>query len=205
MCCQLSFRWWTCNTRAEHSTAETQFGYLHRPTHVNTSWESAKFETSMHRLVLIEEPGFGTALINDSSYGYDVTREASDSRVTTTMRFSLLRAPRFPDPHTVQGPQLHRYGLLIGTDIVSATEAGIAMNIAQRTVAGEHGFDPLVELCGAGVLLSSVKLAIDRSGDVVIRIYEALGRQASSVVRINAEVAKIMTVSLLEDPLPDAS
>lgn len=191
--------------RAEHSTAETQFGYLRRPTHVNTSWEAAKFETSMHRFVLLEEPGFGTALINNSSYGYDVTRDACDSRVTTTVRLSLLRAPRFPDPRTDQGPQLHHYGLLIGADIASATEAGIAMNIAQRTVAGGHGFDPLVELSGAGLLLSSVKLAIDRSGDVVIRIYEALGRRASGVLRFNAEVAEIMTASLLEDPLPHAS
>ena len=29
--------------RAEVSTAETQFGHLHRPVHTNTSWEAAKF------------------------------------------------------------------------------------------------------------------------------------------------------------------
>ncbi|MEG2579104.1 MAG: glycoside hydrolase family 38 C-terminal domain-containing protein, partial [Glutamicibacter sp.] len=89
--------------RAEHAIAETQFGYHKRVTHVNTSWEAAKFETSMHRFVLAEEPGFGAALVNDSIYGFDVTRDAKDAAVTTTMRLSLLRAPRFPDPETDQG------------------------------------------------------------------------------------------------------
>ncbi|GAA5227147.1 alpha-mannosidase [Paeniglutamicibacter antarcticus] len=190
--------------RAEQSIAETQFGYHRRPTHVNTSWEAAKFETSMHRFVLLEEPGFGAALINDSIYGFDVTREVENARTTTTARLSLLRAPRFPDPHTDQGEQTHRYGLLVGADTASATEAGILMNAAQRVVCGAHGFDPLVDLQGEGLLLSVVKLAADRSGDVIVRLYESLGRRASGTLGINADVESVSTVSLLEDPLSGA-
>ena len=100
------------DVRAEHTLAETQFGAQKRVTHTNTSWEAAKFETSMHRYVLAEEPGFGVALVNDSIHGFDVTRDAVDGHVTTTIRLSLLRAPRFPDPETDQGVQTHRYGLV---------------------------------------------------------------------------------------------
>ena len=37
---------------------------------------------------------------NASSYGHDVTRNVreDDGGTTTTVRLSLLRAPKFPDP-----------------------------------------------------------------------------------------------------------
>src|SRR5690606_6827723 len=138
------------DVRAEHTAAETQFGHQKRVTHTNTSWEAAKFETSMHRYVLAEEPGFGVALVNDSVYGYDVTRDVDDTghdtRVSTTVRLSLLRAPRFPDPETDQGPQTVTYGLVVVADVADATRAGLEMNLAERRVTGGHGFDPLVKL-----------------------------------------------------------
>lgn len=187
--------------RAEQTIAETQFGYHQRVTHVNTSWEAAKFETSMHRFVLAQEPGFGAALVNDSIYGFDVTRDAEDARVTTTVRLSLLRAPRFPDPQTDQGLQTHRYGLVIGADIASATEAGALLNSAQTVRSGAREVEPLAAISGEGLVVSSVKLAADRSGDLVVRVYESLGRRASGTLGINRPVALAATASLLEDPL----
>lgn len=187
--------------RAEQTIAETQFGYHQRVTHVNTSWEAAKFETSMHRFVLAQEPGFGAALVNDSIYGFDVTRDAVDARVTTTIRLSLLRAPRFPDPQTDQGLQTHRYGLVIGADIASATEAGALLNSAQTVLSGAREVEPLVALSGEGLVVSSVKLAADRSGDLVVRVYESLGRRATGTLAVNRPVASAATASLLEDPL----
>lgn len=89
---------------AERYASETQFGHFYRATHTNTSWEAAKFEACNHRFVHLEEPGWGVALVNDSTYGHDVTRTVRDSTAgtTTTVRVSLLRAPRFPDPETDQ-------------------------------------------------------------------------------------------------------
>ncbi|MFL4477501.1 alpha-mannosidase [Paeniglutamicibacter sp. ORCA_105] len=187
--------------RAEQVIAETQFGFHKRPTHVNTSWEAAKFETSMHRFVLAEEPGFGAALVNDSIYGFDVTRDSTEAGVTTNVRLSLLRAPRFPDPETDQGLQSHRYGLVIGADIATATEAGALMNSAERTLTGAHGFEPLVSVEGTGILLSSVKLAGDRSGDLVVRVYESLGRRAAGTVNVHRPVEWASVITLLEDPI----
>src|SRR5690606_36937833 len=71
---------------ARETLAETHFGFQRRVTHVNTSWEAAKFETSMHRFVLAQEDdGFGVALVNDSIYGYDTSRDADGDDVTTTI------------------------------------------------------------------------------------------------------------------------
>ena len=79
-------------------------GTSYRPTHTNTSWDAAKFEICAHRWVHVEEAGYGVALVNDSTYGHDVTRHVRDGGGTnTTVRLSLLRAPRYPDPDTDQG------------------------------------------------------------------------------------------------------
>ena len=189
------------DVRAEQVAAETQFGYQKRVTHTNTSWEAAKFEASMHRFVHVEEPGFGASLITDSTYGYDLTRDSVDGDVTTTVRLSLLRAPRFPDPATDQGMQTCRYGLVIGSGIAEATEAGIDLNLPVRTVTGDHGFEPLVSVEGDGILVSSVKLADDRSGDLVVRVYESRGRRASGTLTVNADISGAASVTLLEGPL----
>ncbi|KQS08732.1 alpha-mannosidase [Curtobacterium sp. Leaf183] len=187
------------DVRAEHTLAETQFGAQKRVTHTNTSWEAAKFETSMHRYVLAEEPGFGVALVNDSIHGFDVTRDAVDGHVTTTVRLSLLRAPRFPDPETDQGSQTHRYGMVIGTDVVGATTAGILMNTASRTVTGDAAFAPLVQASG-DVVVSSVKLADDRSGDLVVRVYEPAGRRGTGGLAVDGSFGEPIEVTLLEEP-----
>jgi alpha-mannosidase len=189
------------DVRAETVAAETQFGYQKRVTHTNTSWETAKFEASMHRFVLVEEPGFGAALVTDSTYGYDVTRDApAPDQVTTTVRLSLLRAPRFPDPETDQGLQTCSYGLVIGAGVAEATEAGLALNFPPRVVTGAHGVDPLVSIDGDGILISAVKLADDRSGDLIVRLYESRGRRASGVLRAHIDVETAQTATLLEKP-----
>jgi alpha-mannosidase len=189
------------DVRAEHVAAETQFGYQKRVTHTNTSWEAAKFEASMHRFVQVEDSGFGVALVTDSTYGYDLTRDAvSAGEVTTTLRLSLLRAPRFPDPQTDQGRQTCSYGLVIGAGIAAATAAGIDMNLPTRVVPGGHGFEPLVSVEGEGVLVSAVKLADDRSGDLIVRVYESLGRRAAGTLRVHAGFQSARTASLLESP-----
>lgn len=190
------------DVRAEHTAAETQFGAQRRVTHTNTSWEAAKFETSMHRFVLVEEPGFGVALVNDSVYGYDTTRASGEDGVATTVRLSLLRAPRFPDPETDQGVQTHRYGLVVGADLGVATAEGIAMNVPERTVRGGDEVAPLVT-ADPGIVVSSVKLAADRSGDLVVRVYEPVGRRVGARVHFGVPVRHVREATLLEDELDD--
>jgi len=190
--------------QATHTEAETQFGYQSRVTHTNTSWEAAKFETSMHRFVLVREQDFGVALVNDSIYGYDTSREVSDDAVTTTVRLSLLRAPRFPDPDTDHGPHEIEIGFVIGADAEIATAEGITMNSPAAIVRGAHEVEPLISVQGQGIVVSGVKLADDGSGDVIVRLYEALGRRAAGSLSADFEHREIREVSLIEDALDDA-
>ncbi|MFB7842913.1 alpha-mannosidase [Microbacterium sp. NPDC056052] len=187
---------------ARETAAETQFGFQRRVTHVNTSWEAAKFETSMHRFVLVQEDGgFGAALVNDSIYGFDTTRDVDGDDVTTTVRLSLLRAPRFPDPDTDHGRHEIQVGLVIGADAAIATAEGIALNAPSTVVRGAHEVEPLVAVSGEGIVVSSVKLADDRSGDVIVRVYESLGRRTSGSLTVGFPHSGIREVSLIEDEL----
>jgi len=187
--------------RADRSAAETQFGHVFRPTHVNTSWEAAKFEICAHRWIHVEEPGYGVAVSNAASYGHDVTRQVrDDGGTTTTVRVSLLRAPKFPDPGADQGPHELTVTVRPGAGIADAVEEGYRTNLAPRVVKGAHGAEPLVAVSNPALVVEAVKLAEDGSGDVVVRLYEALGRRSRGVLSATFAASRVWPVDLLERP-----
>ncbi|MEU1853194.1 glycoside hydrolase family 38 C-terminal domain-containing protein [Streptomyces sp. NPDC019990] len=191
--------------RAPHSSAEIQFGHVQRPTHTNTSWEAARFEVSGHRWVHIGEPGYGVAVINDSTYGHDVSRTVrEDGGTTTTVRLSLVRAPRIPDPEADQGRHRFTYALLPGATIEDAVAEGYALNLPLRTAEAAGAPAPVVSVDGAGVTVEAVKLADDTSGDVVVRLYESRGGRAQGLLRTGFPLAGAQITDLLERPLEDA-
>ncbi|MFE6194210.1 alpha-mannosidase [Streptomyces sp. NPDC057838] len=191
--------------RAAHSSAEIQFGHVQRPTHTNTSWEAARFEVSGHRWVHIGEPGYGVAVVNDSTYGHDVSRTVrEDGGTTTTVRLSLVRAPRIPDPEADQGRHRFTYALLPGARIEDAVAEGYALNLPLRVADAAGAPEPVVSVEGEGVTVEAVKLADDTSGDVVVRLYESRGGRATGVLRTGFPLAGAQITDLLERPLQDA-
>ncbi|WP_330336528.1 alpha-mannosidase [Streptomyces sp. NBC_00557] len=188
---------------AERYASETQFGHVFRPTHTNTSWEAAKFEACNHRFVHLQEPGWGVAVVNDSTYGHDVTRTVrtdGDRGTTTTVRVSLLRAPRFPDPETDQGVHRFRHALVPGASIADAVREGWRINLPERRLTGAHEVAPLVTVDNDAVVLTAVKLADDGSGDVVVRFHEAHGGRARATLTAGFDVADVTVTDLLERP-----
>ena len=185
---------------ARETAAETQFGYVKRVTHTNTSWQTAQFEHSMHRYVHVEEPGFGVSLVAESTYGYDVLRHSDDARgVTTSVRLSLLRSPRYPDPLADQGLHTHEYGLVIGSDIGEATRSAVEFTTPLRSMRGSAPIAPLVRVEGDGVIVSAVKQAADRSGDLIVRLYESRGAHTTARILVDPAFGRGRAVSLIED------
>ncbi len=186
---------------ADRSAAEIQFGHVFRPMHANASWDMARFETACHRWVHLAEPGYGVALFNDSSYGHDVTRtNRPDGGTTTTVRLSLVRAPRSPDPEADQGRHRMTYTLLLGTAVAD----GYALNMPLRVATGSSDAPPapLVSIEGNTASIEAVKLADDRSGDVIVRLYGSLDGRADTDLRTSFPVAAVTAADLLERPLP---
>jgi alpha-mannosidase len=196
------------DVHADRSAAEIQFGHVFRPTHTNTSWDAARFETSNHRWIHLAEAGYGVALANDATYGHDVTRTTRpDGGTTTTARYSLVRAPRCPDPEADQGPHRMTYTLLPGASVADAVAGGYALNLPLRFAAGgaDDPASPLVSVEGDAASIEAVKLADDRSGDVVVRVYESLGGRARTRLRTSFPVAEAQVTDLLERPLGETA
>ncbi|MEV4472639.1 alpha-mannosidase [Nonomuraea salmonea] len=188
------------DVRADRYASESQYGHTFRPTHTNTSWEAAKFEACNHRFVHLEEPGWGVAMVTDSTYGHDVTRDVDEHGTTTTLRVSLLRAPRFPDPETDQGAHRFRHALVPGAEIGDAVREGHFINQPERRVPGSAPVEPLVTVDDDAVVVTAVKLADDGSGDVVVRFHESRGGRARARLRPGFPVAEVVTTDLLERP-----
>ncbi|MDO8945281.1 MAG: alpha-mannosidase [Desulfobacterales bacterium] len=88
---------------ASEASYEIQWGNVQRPTHRNTSWDWARFETCAQKWVDLSEGGYGVSLLNDSKYGHDIR--------DNVLRLSLLRAPTNPDPDADQGEHHFTYSL----------------------------------------------------------------------------------------------
>ena len=157
--------------RASHATCECAFGVVSRPTHVNTTWEAARFEVSGHRFVDLGEPGFGVALLNDGRYGHRIAE--------SQLELTLLRSPAWPDFRADEGEQELIYALLphpgawhdagvlaeaieLNRPVVFTTTSAPSMS---RTLLRQHGTQ---------VALGALKPAEDGNG-LVLRVYEPTG------------------------------
>ncbi|WP_394941827.1 alpha-mannosidase [Psychromicrobium sp. YIM B11713] len=189
------------DVRADRSASETQFGHVFRPTHTNTSWEAAKFEICAHRWIHVAEAGYGVAVSNAATYGHDVTRAVreADGGTTTTVRLSLLRAPKSPDPFTDRGEHELVVTIRPGAQIADAVEEGYRTNLAPRSISGAEAVEPLFSVFNAALVVEAVKLAEDGSGDVVVRLYESLGERSTGLIRATFPVTGVEVTNLLEE------
>ncbi len=168
--------------RATEARSEIQYGSLTRPTHTNTSWDQARFETVAHRWVDLSEGDYGVALLNDGRYGHDIH--------ANVIRLTILRSPTSPDPNADQGIHDVTFSLLphLGAwpsgDVVAH---GYALNRPLRIVRPAQPLAdgdatlpvaappaPLVQVEGTAVIIEAVKRAAE-SDDLIVRLYESTG------------------------------
>ncbi|HEU5269742.1 MAG TPA: glycoside hydrolase family 38 C-terminal domain-containing protein [Jatrophihabitans sp.] len=196
------------DVHADTAASEVQFGHVRRPTHANTSWDAARFETCGHRWVHVAEPGFGVTVANDRVYGRDVTRSTRPGGGTTTLiRESLLRAPLFPDPGADQGEHVFRHSISLG-DLLTGVADGYRLNLPLREVTGAAvppivSVTPLASTDVPAIVVEAVKLAEDGTGDVIVRLYEACGGRATGRLTPGFPAAAAVRTDLLERPLAD--
>jgi alpha-mannosidase len=150
----------------------------------------------------VAEPGYGVAIANASTYGHDVARAVrDDGGTTTTVRLSLLRAAKFPDPQADRGRHVLDVWIRPAAGIVEAVEEGYLANLAPRKVLGAHPAEALVAVDNPALVIEAVKLAEDGSGDVIVRLYESLGRRSAGRLTAHFPANGIQAVDLLERPV----
>ena len=181
--------------------AEIQFGHVKRPSHRNTSWDQARFETSMHRWVDMSEPDFGAAIINDCKYGYDAFEH--------TLRVTLLKGPVEPDPKADLGLHRFRYALLLHEgeqDISTVVRAAERFNnpvlvrgkIETVPTDIEHAESfSFARATNPNLTIETVKLAENGNG-IILRIYEHANRRALSRLEFGRPVESVTEVDMME-------
>ncbi|QDP96581.1 alpha-mannosidase [Microlunatus elymi] len=189
------------DVHADSASYEIQFGHLQRPTHENTSWDTARFEVCAHRWVQVGETGFGAAVANDSTYGHDVSRHPHpDGGSYSVVRLSLLRGPRYPDPRTDQDRHLVKARFEVGADVAQAINAGYQLNLPERRQSGAAQVPAIARVDGP-VIIESIKLAEDQSGDVIVRLYEPFGGRGRAKITPGFGYGSVSEVDLLERPI----
>ncbi len=190
------------DVRTDIATCDVQFGVVGRPTHPTSPYDAAKFEVCAHRFVDLAEPDFGVAVLNDGRYGHCVFDGA--------VRVSLARAARYPDPAADNGRHRVTLALMPHTEGLGAVRAAAALlNQPPRVVVGATPATvptspvSVVDDDGrpaVGVEVDAVKLADDGSGDLVVRLHEAVGRRQRITVSAARRVALAQRCNLLEEP-----
>ncbi|WP_248304959.1 glycoside hydrolase family 38 C-terminal domain-containing protein [Devosia sp. FKR38] len=171
--------------------AEIQFGHVQRATHVNTSWDEARYECSMQRWIDVSEPDFGVALLNDCKYGYDAKG--------STVRLTLLRSPTYPWPESDQGAHRIRYAIMLHDgDTAAVTAAAEDFNLPLLALPGAGAVDsPLLAVEGDGIVLEALKLAEDDDA-LILRLWEARGQRTPASITLPAGYTVAEAVDLLE-------
>jgi alpha-mannosidase len=177
---------------ADSATYETAFGATRRPTHYSTRADLARYEVPGHRFADLSEHGFGVALLTDSKYGYSAFGE--------TLRISLLRAPKAPDPTADMGEHAFAYAILPHAG--GWQEGGVvgearAFDAPLRWGAGVAA-GSWAQVDAPGLVLDTVKLAED-SDAVVLRLYEAHGGRGRARIRLALPWTSARRANLLED------
>ena len=190
------------DVRSETAMCDIQFGVVGRPTHPSSPWDAAKFEVCAHRFVDVAEPDFGVAILNNGRYGHGVFDGA--------VRVSLAKSANYPDPNADRGH--HEVTLAIlphGPGLAEVRDRAARLNAPVRIVTGGDSTShsaPVVRITGAdgasavGVEVDAVKLADDDSGDLIVRIHEAVGNRTRLTVATTGRIAEAWRCNLLEEP-----
>ncbi|MCB0034466.1 MAG: hypothetical protein KDE51_10625, partial [Anaerolineales bacterium] len=183
---------------------EIQWGNVERPTHRNTSWDWARFETCAQKWVDVSEGDYGVSLLNDCKYGHDIQDQTPEG---CQIRLTLLRSPTYPDPEADQGEHQFSYSLLPhsgrwGTETIRQAYAlndPLRLYVAESPARTEPVIsDSLVAVDRPHVVIETVKRAEDGRG-FIVRLYECMRQRGNVTLNCGVELAAVYQTNLLED------
>ncbi|MCY9697393.1 alpha-mannosidase [Paenibacillus alginolyticus] len=184
--------------RSTEATYDIQFGNVKRPTHWNTSWDYARFETVGHQWADLSERGYGISLMNDCKYGYDIKDHL--------MRLTLIKSAMVPDPTADQGEHIFCYSLyphqgdwFAGKTVQAAWHLNSPLIALRGLPVKDAG--SLFSVNADHVCVDAVKLAEDGEG-FIVRMHEYGG--ARGPMKLASEWSEFhwQETDMLENPLP---
>ncbi len=177
------------------ATYEIQWGNVERPTHRNTSWDWARFESCAQKWVDLSEGNYGVSLLNDCKYGHDIHNNV--------LRLSLLRGATHPDPQADLGQHHFTYALLPhqGDWRKHTARAAYALNDPLHVLPA-HGdqstSDSWVSTDAPNIIIETVKQAEDGHG-IIVRLYEYWRQRGPVTLHTAFPIEAAHITNLLED------
>lgn len=183
------------------ATYEIQFGHVKRPTHSNTSWDSARFEVCAHKWVDVSENGYGISLLNDCKYGF--------SAEGSTISLTALKCASYPDPEADEGKHVFTYSLLPHTS--SLYDAGViqeSYKLNQKSeavhVSDNSGTLPckfsLVSCDADNVIIETAKQA-EQDDSLIVRMYEAYDSRNTVCLTVADGFKEVYLCDMMENEL----
>lgn len=201
---------------AGEANYETQFGITKRPTHFNTSWDTAKFEVCHHKFMDLSEFNYGISVMNNSKYGAAIHGNL--------MRLSLLRSPKSPDDIADMGHHEFEYAVYphkgpLNMDVV---KLGYNFNYKlDKFFKNETLLLDSIKLDSESIILSHLKRSEDDEDisldenipnqnpghkSFIIRVYESLGGSSNGEIKFDDlifSIAKIWKCNGIENQLEE--
>ena len=174
---------------------EVQYGNVLRPNHANRPADRAQFEFCAHKWISVGDSTAGAALLNDCKYGHDSTGG--------TMRITLLRSPKAPDPDADMGSHRFTYSILPfreGFSVSEVVRPAYELNSPALVAdAGAHlpQSGSLFGLDNPNIILEAVKQSQDEEG-IIVRLYEASGGAGAAVLSTGFEIDRVFATNMLE-------
>ncbi|MDQ0338671.1 alpha-mannosidase [Caldalkalibacillus uzonensis] len=184
------------NIRATEATYDIQFGNVKRPTHWNTSWDMARFETVGHQWVDLSENGYGVSLLNDCKYGHDVK--------DNVLRLTLIKSATYPDPQQDQGEHLFTYALFPhegnwyeGQTVQHAWHLNNPLTFAKGKA--EKNMMSMFRSSVTNIMIDAVKKAEDHN-KLILRLHEYTGWRGKVCLTSDLPILSWQEVDLMENP-----
>jgi alpha-mannosidase len=194
------------------ATYEIPFGTIQRPTTMRNNWEKARFEVSQQQWSDLTDASkeFGISLLNRAKYGGDIHGNV--------MRLSLLRSPKWPDPMADMGKHRIEYALYPhehcwkgGGTMQKAYEYNYPL--VTKMVTSHKGKLPksysFISIEPSNIILHTIKkaepaLSFSSNSSVgedilVLRLYEAYGKETDAVISFPKEVKQAIFSNILEE------
>jgi alpha-mannosidase len=187
------------------ATFEIPYGTIERSTVPRNSVEAAKTEVPALRWADLSDSGYGVSLLNGSKYGYDARGN--------TLRLSLLRSPRWPDPTADRGSHSIEYALYPHTGTWQEAETvrrGYELNQPLVSLLTDRHPGPLparhsfIGLAPSSLVLTSLKKAED-SSSLVIQWYNTTDEPVPTLLRLPTPPGRVTLSNFLEEEVKPLS
>ena len=191
------------DVHATSATYDVQFGHVTRPTHQNTSWDKAKFETYAHKWVDVSENGYGVALLNDGKFGHAV--EGS------LLSLTLLKCAAYPNPNADQGTHAFTYSLLPHDEdfrrggvieeshLLNQPSYELDVPAAEGNLPETYSF---ISADRPNAVITAVKGAEDGDG-IVVRFHDAYDCRSTVTLTIPEPYTRAYLCDLMENELEE--